>query len=237
MAMKLSCIWEHNGDDTLLYVRDLPGAYARGRNLEAAAAKLPAEVRTWRKWAGLPPEAYEGFALTWEQTSQLNIRDADSDVMFPGEGEPLTAEEYERWKATVLRSAEDFQRLYDRLPDPDASDLPERKTFYGPVPRTGREMYLHTKNVNAYYFWEIGVDTDNEGSIAECRRRGFGELEKLPGFLEMGARAGSYGEMWSLRKLLRRFLWHDRIHARAMYRMAVRLWGPEQIEDVFRFRD
>lgn len=235
--MKLSCIWEHNGNDTLLYVRELPGAYARGRNLEIAAGKLPSEVRCWCKWAGLAMEDYEGFDVSWEQPSQLNIRDADSDMIFPEEGEPLTTDEYEIWKELVLRSAGDFQRLYDQLPDQNATDLPERKTFYGVIPRTGREMYLHTKNVNEYYFWEIGVDVDNEGSILECRSRGFAELEKIPGFLAMGAREGSYGEMWSLRKLLRRFLWHDRIHAKAMYRMAVRLWGPEEIEDVFHFQD
>ena len=236
-TVKLSCIWEHNGDDTLLYVRELPGAYARGKNLEAAAGKLPSEVRSWRKWAGLAAEEYEGYELSLEQVSKLNIRDADSDVIFPEEGESLTADEYEKWKELVLRSAKDFQRLYDLLPDPDATDLPERKTFYGPTPRTPREMYLHTKNVNEYYFWEIGVDTDNEGTILECRIRGFEELEKIPGFLEMGAREGSYGEIWSLRKLLRRFLWHDRIHAKAMYRMAVRLWGPEKIENIFQFQD
>ena len=29
-------------------------------------------------------------------------------------------------------------------------------------------------------------------------------------------------ETWTLRKLLRRFIWHDRIHARAMVRMMKR---------------
>ena len=33
-------------------------------------------------------------------------------------------------------------------------------------------------------------------------------------FLKNPVISGSYGEEWSLRKLLRRFVWHDRIHAR-----------------------
>lgn len=41
--------------------------------------------------------------------------------------------------------------------------LPARKTFYGAVPRTAEEMYVHTKNVNAYYFGEIGVEAGNDG--------------------------------------------------------------------------
>ena len=46
---------------------------------------------------------------------------------------------------------------------------------------------------------------------------------------------GSYGEAWSLRKVLRRFIWHDRIHAKAMYRMAVKVFGAENVANPFCF--
>ena len=55
------------------------------------------------------------------------------------------------------------------------------------------------------------------------------------GFLDNSVFEGSYGEMWSLRKMLRRFLWHDRIHAKAMYRMAVKTFGSDCVENVFWF--
>ena len=96
-------------------------------------------------------------------------------------------------------------------------------------------MYVHTKNVNEYYFAEILVDTDNDGSIYECRARGFAALEAKPDFLQNTVIEGSYGEDWSLRKVLRRFIWHDRIHAKAMYRMAVKLFGAENIQNPFCF--
>ena len=96
-------------------------------------------------------------------------------------------------------------------------------------------MYEHTKNVNKYYFGEIGVEADNEGSILSCRTRGFDLLETHPGFLNNSVFAGSYGEEWSLRKLLRRFIWHDRIHAKAMYRMAVKTFGVDAVPNVFQF--
>ena len=38
--MKIRCVWEHNGGDTLLYAADLPGAYARGDSKEAALEKM-----------------------------------------------------------------------------------------------------------------------------------------------------------------------------------------------------
>ena len=94
-------------------------------------------------------------------------------------------------------------------------------------------MYKHTKNVNTYYFGEIGVQVDNNGTIAECRERGFALLERQRDFLENQVFLGSYDEEWSLRKVLRRFIWHDRIHAKAMYRMALKTFGtgavPEHI--------
>ena len=54
--MKLRVVWEHNGNDTLLYSCDFPGAFARGRSFPEAAEKLPGAVAAWRKWAGLPEE-------------------------------------------------------------------------------------------------------------------------------------------------------------------------------------
>ena len=42
------------------------------------------------------------------------------------------------------------------------------------------------------------------------------------------------GELWTARKVLRRFLWHDRIHARAMFRRSRAKWGPK-IPDPFLF--
>ncbi len=46
---------------------------------------------------------------------------------------------------------------------------------------------------------------------------------------------GNYAEDWSLRKIFRRFIWHDRIHARAMYKMAIKTFGTTVIPNVFLF--
>ena len=120
-----------------------------------------------------------------------------------------------------------LELLYQSIPDKDKSRVPVRTTFYGQIPRTAFEMYLHTKNVNDYYFGEIGVSTNNEGSILE--------LESPPDFLKNAVCLGRYNEEWSLRKGLRRFIWHDRIHAKAMYRMAVKTFGSHAVPNVFLF--
>lgn len=90
--------------------------------------------------------------------------------------------EYEELKSLALKSARDFLTMYEAVPDKDKSVLPVRQTFYGEIPRSAYEMYEHTKNVNAYYFGEIGVQADNNGTIEECRKRGFELLEHQPEF-------------------------------------------------------
>lgn len=233
--MTINCVWEHNGRDTLLYAVDFVGAYTRGETLEAAVRKMQAEICSYLKWCGKKAVTSMDIAIIEEKVSELAICDADSDVLFESEQAPLTTEEYEALKALALKSAKDFLALYESIPDKDAAAAPERKSFYGPVPRTANEMYEHTKNVNTYYFAEIAVEADHDGNIYECRKRGFEALESSPDFLQNTVRKGSYGEDWSLRKVLRRFIWHDRIHAKAMYRMAIKVFGAESIVNPFYF--
>ena len=233
--MKIRCVWEHNGEDSIIYSDNFIGAFTRGRTKDIALEKMADEVRVYLRWRnGSEPESLE-IEVVQEKNSALNIADADSDVLFEAEKGTLSLAEYEELKALALRSAKDFLALYESIPDKDRSCLPVRQTFYGQAPRTAFEMYEHTKNVNEYYFGEIGVEADNEGSILSCRARGFDLLETHPGFLKNSIFAGSYGEEWSLRKLLRRFIWHDRLHAKAMYRMAVKTFRVDAVPNIFQF--
>ena len=233
--MTINCVWEPNGNDTLLYAVDYIGAYTRGENLDVAVKKMPGEITKYLKWIGEEPIENIEIEIAEEKSSDLNINDADSDVIFISETKPLGKGEYEKLKALALKSAKDFLALYESIPDKRATAVPERKTFYGNVPRSADEMYEHTKNVNEYYFSEIDVDADNNGNIYECRKRGFELLEAKADYLNNAVIEGSYGEDWSLRKVLRRFIWHDRIHAKAMYRMAVKVFGAENVANPFCF--
>ena len=233
--MIINCVWEHNGNDTLLYAVDYVGTYTRGESLDIAKAKMPAEILSYLKWCGENTVENFEIVITGEKVSDLNIKYADSDVLFESEKAPLTLDEYEKLKAIALKSAKDYLALYESIPDKRATAVPERKTFYGNVPRSADEMYEHTKNVNEYYFAEIDVNSDNNGNIYECRKRGFELLEAKADYLNNAVMKGSYGEDWSLRKVLRRFIWHDRIHAKAMYRMAVKVFGTENLANPFCF--
>ena len=233
--MKIKCVWEHNGNDSLLYSGNFIGAFTRGVSKEDALKKMEREIISYCAWAGQSVTLPLDIVITQEKVSELNIRDADSDVIFDSERTGLTISEYNRLKELALKSATDFYRLYDSFPDKNKSCLPERDTFYGKVPRTAKEMYQHTKNVNSYYWGEIGIEVGNDGTILENRTQGFEILEKIEDFLGANVLEGSYGELWSLSKVLRRFIWHDRIHAKALYRMGIKTFGIDQIPNIFNF--
>ena len=48
----MECIWEHNGDDTLLYAKDYVGAFTRGENFEVASKKMKNEILAYSSWLG-----------------------------------------------------------------------------------------------------------------------------------------------------------------------------------------
>lgn len=233
--MKIRCVWEHNGDDSLLHAANFIGAFTRGPSLDEAIYKMPCEIQSYLKWKGESVPGALEVEIVQQSSSELSIFDADSDVLFDEERKTLSMPEYLELKSLALKSAQDFLTLHQAIPDKDKSCLPARSTFYGQIPRTACEMYEHTKNVNDYYFGEIGVLADKEGNILECRERGFALLEDQPHFLNNKIYSGSYGEEWSLKKVLRRFIWHDRIHAKAMYRMAVNTFDGDTIPNVFFF--
>lgn len=225
---------EYNEKGCMLFSLDCPGAFARGKTREEAARKLPADVAAFCRWAGWNcPDG--GVEITMESyRPELQVEDADGDILLPGEELPLGMAEYTALRELVLRSARDLDALYVAIPDPDAPLAAERETFYGEYPNTARKMFEHTNRVTSYYVGEMGAEHENIPGCHENRLYGLMELERIAGFPELPIVEGSYGEMWSLRKVMRRFLWHDRIHARALYRRARAAWGGV-IPDPFRF--
>ncbi|MGI5893146.1 MAG: hypothetical protein ACOX6P_00975 [Candidatus Merdivicinus sp.] len=234
--MEIQASLEYNDNGCLLWAENVPGAFSRGKTTEEAVRKLPLEVRHFLQWRDGNILLEQGIVrIVQRKESDLEICDADSDILLESEQIPLTPTEYECFKSWVLRSAADFQTLYDAVSDPHFTDLPERKTFYGAVPRTAQEIYDHTNGVSNYYAGELGAEFENLPDIRANRNLAFQKIESLPGFLENRVIEGSYGEFWNLRKVLRRFLWHDRIHARALWRMARRTW--QNIPDPFCFEE
>ena len=236
--MDIRVIAQHNDKGYIVFSERFPGAYGRGENRLDALKKLLMDIVRYAAWQGWPlsEEEHMPIKVVEDVETALAVEDADNDVLFESEREPLTEAEYEQLKYTALRCAADVTALYDSIAAKDATTLPERDTFYGKRPRTAREMFHHIANVNSYYFGCVGVDAQNSSELLAARMAGFAALEQQPDFLSGRIfTQEDTGEQWTVRKLLRRFIWHDRIHAKAMWRMATALPESEGVADPFLF--
>ena len=112
--MKIQCVWEHNGDDSILYSANFVGAFTRGKSKDEAVRKMPSEILSYLAWKGdAPPDALEP-EIVQEKASALTVSDADSDVLFNDEKAPLTAAEYEALKVPRGFHGKGFQRFVFR---------------------------------------------------------------------------------------------------------------------------
>ena len=134
--MKIRCVWEHNGNDSILYADNFTGAFTRGKSLEEAMLKMPDEIRRFQLWKGESPSDFYDIEVIQEKASDLQIKDADSDVLFKTEEAALSAEEYQSFKALAMKSAEDFHTLYSYFPSKTKvpSPLERRFTATYPIP-------------------------------------------------------------------------------------------------------
>ena len=64
--MIIHCVWEHNGNDTLLYATNFVGAYTRGESLEIAKAKMPQEIVSYCSWLGMEAEGKAEIVIVGE---------------------------------------------------------------------------------------------------------------------------------------------------------------------------
>lgn len=236
MGLLVRVVIEYNDDGYLVYSDNFPGAYTRGKSKKEALDKMENEIRAYNLWSkGKKIDDSISVVIVQEKKSNLQVCDADSEVIFEREKIILSEHEYSKLKSLVLKSAKDFQTLYESIPDKNFTNLKYRKTFYGHIPRTAHEMFMHTNNVTDYYVAQIGVSLKNLSDIFENRVHALSCIEKLPNYLKNTVFDGDYNEQWSLRKVLRRFIWHDRIHGKAMYRMAISIWGDDKIANPFYF--
>ena len=88
-----------------------------------ALEKMPSEIMSYLRWKKAEIPAALETELVQEKESDLEISDADSDVLFEEERRSLSMQEYQELKELALRSARDFERLYQAIPDKEKLSL------------------------------------------------------------------------------------------------------------------
>ena len=149
----IEVIAEYNDDGALLWADAYCGAYVRGKTVAEALEKFPKALSRYAHWAyGAPmPNLSEAeFVVTHAYPCELYVEDADSNVLFPSERLPMDMTEYTQKKQLCLKSAQDFEKLLASIPQRDRALRKSRRTFYGKIPCSAREMAEHTNRTLAY---------------------------------------------------------------------------------------
>ncbi len=159
---------------------------------------------------------------------------------------PFEIKSYLKWKGDSKADALEVEIVQEKSSDLTISDADsdvifdeEKKILMMPEYLQMKKLAL--KSAQDFLTLYMAIPDKNKSclpartTILECRQQGFAQLEKQADFLNNKVYRGSYDEEWSLRKVLRRFIWHDRIHSKAMYRMAVKTFGLQSVPNVFHF--
>lgn len=231
---------ETNGTGWIGFVAELPGAFVRGSAEGICLSKVDREIRRYANWLGLKPGASCTVVRTRIHRSGLCVEDADSEILLDYDRERLDRSKFDQWIQIASFSGACFQDLYEAATLLDRRDpARDRETFYGIAPSSIREVYQHVDRVQGYYLQCLGLTPILVSSSFVERRREC--LSRITGLYERESGRGVHygkGEEWTTAKALRRYIWHDHIHAKSIVRTLQRQLKEgliERFHDPFKF--
>ena len=213
---------EHEGGSCLAWVLDLPGCVTYRASLEEAIARAPEIVQQYLGWlrghgesvperAEIDPEPAEIFQVSFLGNYEINA------IFGPDFGAPSN-EELERCLRWMRYSREDLWELICGL-SKEALDAEVRSGR-----PTIREVLQHVAGVEEWYISRLELDPSQVAApsagnedvfeqLQEVRAWAVERLQNLPA--EQRKRITVHaGEVWTLKKVLRRFLYHEAYHRR-----------------------
>jgi len=237
---RLSLAFETNGRGCLGFIVQLPGAYVRAPTETEALTKVRLEMASYYRWLGIKAPLLVRTMITQWHQSQIKVEDADSEILLDADRKPFQKDEFRLLLDLVKYSGETFFKAYENAEHKDWVDESKRRSaFYGAVPSTIGAVMEHVSTTQHFYLARMGVQMENgTDDFLEIRVRCADQLVRL---YEMGISSSvvaSGEELWTLKKVMRRLIWHDRIHGQAIIRMQVKQKQLKLIDDFsdpFRF--
>jgi predicted RNase H-like HicB family nuclease len=240
LTRAISIGFETNRKGYIGFIAELPGAFIRGRTEEEAISKVDQEVKSYLKWLGIEQEWNYNTMVVQRHQSSLMVEDADNEILLKTDKETMSQEEFKNLRDLVRYSGETFLKIYQDAKFKDWVDEARiRKTFHGENPKTIQEIFNHVKACQYYYLSRTMSSFENkEEDFIRIRRFCLSKIEELYLDNNNALVFEADNEPWTLKKILRRFIWHDRIHGKAMMRILEkqrRLGIIGECEDPFYF--
>lgn len=210
---------------TQIFVQELPGCYSRSPSLDEAVAKAPLKIREFLDWLkGHGEDIGESDYEIETETSEIvrgnwPVHLGDSQALFKADLRPLEGEEIKRCIRFIRYAREDFMDLYSRAPKDAQEWKPDPST-----PRHIKRIAEHVADVDLFYLerlrarrfedWPLGfLEASNELTIMRLSNLSEDEMNCAVSYHPPGGWTGTTEpEGWTARKVLRRFIWHDRLH-------------------------
>ena len=216
----VSIAFETNGRGYIGFIVELPGAFIRDRTEKEAIAKVSGEVNLYLKWLGIEQQPGYKIQVVQRHRSSLMVEDADNEILLEADKKVMGGEEFSKLLDLVWFSGETFSQLYTTAKFKDWIDKARiRKTFYGDNPKTIGEIFDHVKYCQYYYLSRMKIMEEVEGNLMTIREFCLEKLEALYRKHDNSLIFEVDNELWTLKKVLRRFIWHDRIHGKAITRI------------------
>ncbi len=211
---------------TMGHVLELPGCFNKAPNQDEAIAKLPNAIREYWSWLSrhgeelTSPPASPTIEVAEVVSSDAGFVSGDKVALFGPDREPPTDEELEIYLQRLKYSRQDLMELVRRIPHRIMDEDP------GGGQRTIGQTLKHVVRAEYWYLSRIYREPDFEGMPGEifealrwmrdeavARLRAFPVDERSRVFIrdEFVSPWGA-GELWTFRKVLRRFIEHEREH-------------------------
>jgi len=216
----VSIAFETNGRGYIGFIVELPGAFIRSRTEKEAIAKVNREVNSYLKWLEIEQKPEYKIQVIQRHRSLLMVEDADNEILLEADKKTMDVEEFRNSLDLVWFSGETFLQLYTNTKFKDWIDESRiRKTFYGDNPKTIQEIFDHVKYCQYYYLSRMKITEEIEGDFMAIRKFCLKKLKVLYRENNNSLIFEIDNELWALKKVLRRFIWHDRIHGKAITRI------------------
>lgn len=221
----------------LLYVFDPPGLVARGRSLPEALERAPdgyaelAEMRVNAAAAAAQPAAGAGAALaptvnySFVIAEQVNRRGAVADGMtsatFGPDFVPVSADEL---PGIVALLGESRRRLLEVRTELESAGLPGLMDYRSlPHRMTIRRQLEHIASAEKWYLSHIWTGLSRLAPARDIWQRLEAVRAQVIAVLETEGKvpqkaASVSGERWTVRKVVRRLMYHEKFHRDAVRR-------------------
>lgn len=189
-----------------------PGCFSRGKTREVALEGVPAAITEMRSRLGVDIDSTAPAIINTEEYKSFNSApDYIVNAFFENDKIPLEEADMEYANKILRLNRNDLLDTISDLPD-DILDRP----IDGEVQGNIRNIVRHIGTAEWWYWDRLNMAFPREQRPTDLFEllntiRQF-TLGNLPGLVGSSLITCCQGESWSPRKLLRRAVWHERVH-------------------------